>query len=68
MPTYLYKCSHCQDQIEEQRKVAEREMLVPCPKCREGYYMPQIALTAQPQFKGFGWARDGYASKPPDSK
>jgi putative FmdB family regulatory protein len=60
MPTYVYKCAHCQDQIEEQRKVAEREMLVPCPKCREGYYTPQIALTAPPKFNGTGFYATDY--------
>ncbi len=35
MPIYTYKCSFCNEETEQNRKIAERDTLMLCRRCRK---------------------------------
>lgn len=60
MPIYVYECTTCGTTIEEIQKINDP----PLTKCDEedcdGKLEKQLT-TANAQFKGTGWAKDGYS-------
>lgn len=34
MPTYTYRCDNCEDTLEQIRKIADRDRLTLCKRCR----------------------------------
>lgn len=64
-PVYPYNCPahECEawgKEIEVTKSVHQIDTPESCPVCG-GEMTRQIALNAPPQFKGKGWARDGYS-------
>lgn len=76
MPVYTYECPVCHRREEQDRKVAERNVLLPvcCHVYREvdkaGMFtghetahaenMELVITSTSFQLKGRGWAKDGY--------
>ncbi len=65
MPRYVYQCpaEGCKDapSFEEERKIAERNELVPCPICQTA--SPRVQVPHRPGgfvLNGGGWYKDGY--------
>ena len=54
MPSYNYKCNHCDHDFTAFKKVDERNT-AECPKCKN--IAPKSGLLQAPgiQFKGSGW-------------
>jgi putative FmdB family regulatory protein len=53
MATYEYACIECDESIEVNRGMTEKELVTPCPKC--GYSMSRIWNAPGIQFKGSGF-------------
>jgi predicted nucleic acid-binding Zn ribbon protein len=63
MPLFEYKCQCCHATRDIlTMSAAKRPKHLPCQSCERGR-MNQVAhpRTGAPQFKGKGWARDGYS-------
>jgi len=66
---YDYACSGCDAKITKRRRVAERDAPLACEQCGGA-----MNRTINRQTGGFvlgeggcGWAKEGYAGKPPES-
>jgi len=57
MPTYGYACIECDESVEVNRGITEKELIPPCPKC--GYAMSKVFGTPAIQFKGGGYYSTG---------
>lgn len=60
MPRYSYACDKCGHELEETRKVEDRDKTFKCGMTHEGKpclgtYHKTIALTAPAKFVGTGW-------------
>ena len=58
MPIYVYACEACGAEEEHIQKLSDPPMTV-CDACGESKLKKQLT-TANPHFKGVGWASDGY--------
>jgi predicted nucleic acid-binding Zn ribbon protein len=65
MAIFELKCPHCDFQKEVVCKYEELQLLE-ISLCRTCCQLMErvISVPAPAQFKGSGWARDGYANKP----
>jgi putative FmdB family regulatory protein len=60
MPLYVFKCRHCDHQIEVLQKYTEPAPA--CCKCKSETMDRQVARTTF-KLNGQGWAVDGYAKR-----
>lgn len=65
MPLFIYKCPKCERTLE-QLQASYRETAPLCPTCADTPdflpRMERVPSAPAVQFKGGGWAADGYAS------
>ena len=61
MPLYEYQCAQCGERIEIIQKLSDPPY-THCPKC--GGEMKKLLSAPAIQFKGSGWYKTDYASKP----
>lgn len=54
MPTYDYKCKHCDNDFSAMKKVDERGT-AECPKCKNIALKSETPTAPGIQFKGPGW-------------
>ena len=59
MPNYLYKCPICKDEVEETRKVEDRNEPLPCYYC-DNTPMVRKMGTAGFTLQGPGWHKTDY--------
>jgi putative FmdB family regulatory protein len=64
MPLYEYQCTQCAERIEIIQKLSDPPYSH-CPKC--GGDMKKLLSAPAIQFKGSGWYKTDYASKPAGS-
>ena len=64
MPLYEYQCTKCGERVEILQKVSDPYSH--CPKC--GADMRKLISSPAIQFKGSGFYKTDYASKPAESK
>jgi putative FmdB family regulatory protein len=64
MPIYEYQCSACKDRHEIIQKISDTP-LTHCPKC--GGELKKLFSSPAIQFKGSGFYKTDYASKPSSS-
>lgn len=64
MPLYEYQCSQCEERVEIIQKISDPPY-AHCPKC--GGEMKKLFSAPAIQFKGSGWYKTDYASKPASS-
>jgi putative FmdB family regulatory protein len=64
MPLYEYQCSQCEERVEIIQKISDPPY-AHCPKC--GGEMKKLFSAPAIQFKGTGWYKTDYASKPAPS-
>ena len=62
MPVYEYRCDKCGSTTEHIEKFSDPPADLNCAKCEGGKVERLIGVPAL-QFKGSGWAADGYSSK-----
>jgi putative FmdB family regulatory protein len=60
MPIYEYICPWCNEYCE---KILPYKQDLECPKCPGEILMSPLVSVPGIQFKGNGWAKDGYATK-----
>ena len=60
MPMYAYKCTKCDEELEEIQKHSDPP-LVSCPACNGR--LEKLLAASSFQLKGSGWYRDGYANR-----
>ena len=65
MPLYEYQCTQCSERVEIIQKLSDPPYS-PCPKC--GAEMKKLVSAPAIQFKGSGWYKTDYASKPASSE
>jgi putative FmdB family regulatory protein len=58
MPYYTHKCDSCGIQIMVRRKMEDRNLSAVCPECHGTTQL--IPSDCSIEFKGKGWAKDGY--------
>ena len=58
MPRYTYKCNNC-GYTEEAEHGIHADVTIRCPMDEE--VMHRVIFAVGAQFKGDGWARDGYS-------
>ena len=59
MPIYVYKCQSCEAVVEEIQKLDDP----PLTECEQEGCDGKLAkqmTTANPQFRGIGWGKEGY--------
>ena len=61
MPLYEYQCVQCSERVEVIQKISDAPYSH-CPKC--GGDMKKLLSAPAIQFKGSGWYKTDYASKP----
>jgi putative FmdB family regulatory protein len=61
MPLYEYECRQCHRRTEKIQKFSDPE-LTTCPHCAGP--LERTITAAAVSFKGGGWYKDGYASRP----
>ncbi len=61
MPLYEYKCANCGQHVEILQRVSDKPY-THCPKC--GGEMKKLISSPAIQFKGPGFYKTDYASKP----
>ena len=61
MPLYEYQCTQCSERVEIIQKLSDPPYSH-CPKC--GGDMKKLLSAPAIQFKGSGWYKTDYASKP----
>ena len=61
MPLYEYQCVQCGERVEIIQKISDAPYSH-CPKC--GGDMKKLISAPAIQFKGSGWYKTDYASKP----
>lgn len=61
MPLYEYQCTLCSERVEIIQKLSDPPYSH-CPKC--GGDMKKLLSAPAIQFKGSGWYKTDYASKP----
>jgi len=61
MPLYEYQCTNCSERVEIIQKLSDPPF-AQCPKC--GGDMKKLISAPAIQFKGSGWYKTDYASKP----
>ncbi len=59
MPIYVYKCDTCDSIIEEIQKMSDPP-LTQCEKEDCDGKLEKQLTTANPQFRGIGWGKEGY--------
>ena len=64
MPLYEYQCKQCAKRVEIIQRVSDPPY-THCPKC--GGQMRKLISSPAIQFKGSGFYKNDYASKPADS-
>ena len=64
MPLYEYQCKQCAKRVEIIQRVSDPPY-THCPKC--GGQMRKLISSPAIQFKGSGFYKTDYASKPADS-
>lgn len=62
MPIYEYHCTNCDDESEVIQSFSDKPKEI-CSECG-GQLEKMISLPGAPNFKGNGWASDGYSKKP----
>ena len=66
MPLYEYECTKCREQVEILQKISDPPYSH-CPKC--GGDMRKLISSSAIQFKGSGFYKTDYATKPaPESR
>ena len=65
MPLYEYQCTKCGERLEIIQKISD-PLYSHCPKC--GSEMRKLISSPAIQFKGSGFYKTDYASKPAESK
>lgn len=65
MPLYEYQCVQCNERTEIIQKISDPPY-THCPKC--GGDMKKLFSAPAIQFKGSGWYKTDYASKPASSE
>jgi putative FmdB family regulatory protein len=62
MPMYVYKCSNCQNEVEEIQRFDDPAPDL-CPHCNEKGTLSRVMGTSNFALKpgGVGWAKDGYS-------
>ena len=65
MPLYEYQCTKCGQRVEIIQKISDPPYSH-CPKC--GSDMKKLFSSPAIQFKGSGFYKTDYASKPAESK
>jgi len=65
MPLYEYQCTKCSQRVEIIQKLSDPPYSH-CPKC--GSEMRKLFSSPAIQFKGSGFYKTDYASKPAESK
>jgi len=65
MPLYEYQCIQCSERVEIIQKLSDPPYSH-CPKC--GAEMKKLFSAPAIQFKGSGWYKTDYASKPASSE
>ena len=65
MPLYEYQCTKCGERVEIIQKMSDPPYSH-CPKC--GSDMRKLISSPAIQFKGSGFYKTDYASKPAESK
>ena len=66
MPIYEYRCSACEEEFELFQKITDKPGGT-CPRCGSTQVKRLVSSTSF-TLKGFGWYKDGYASKKQESK
>lgn len=61
MPLYEYQCTECSERVEVMQKLSDPPY-THCPKC--GGAVKKLVSAPAIQFKGSGWYKTDYASKP----
>jgi putative FmdB family regulatory protein len=61
MPLYEYQCTQCSERVEVIQRLSDPPY-AHCPKC--GGDMKKLLSAPAIQFKGSGWYKTDYASKP----
>lgn len=61
MPLYEYQCTQCSERVEIIQRLSDPPYSH-CPKC--GGDMKKLLSAPAIQFKGSGWYKTDYASKP----
>jgi putative FmdB family regulatory protein len=64
MPLYEYQCTQCGERVEIIQRLSDPPYSH-CPKC--GGDMKKLLSAPAIQFKGSGWYKTDYASKPASS-
>lgn len=54
MPTYSYRCKHCDHELDAVQRMSE-EPFVECPVCHHDELF-RVITTTPFQFKGLGWS------------
>ena len=65
MPTFEYTCTVCNNTVELQLPISERDTKTPshCALCNtDGSFSRAIGNSGGFRLKGSGWAKDGYSS------
>jgi putative FmdB family regulatory protein len=65
MPLYEYQCTNCNERIEILQRMSDPPFDL-CPKC--GGEMKKLMSSPAIQFKGSGFYKTDYASKPSETK
>ena len=65
MPLYEYQCTTCSERVEILQRMSDPPYSV-CPKC--GGEMKKLVSSPAIQFKGSGFYKTDYASKPAETK
>jgi putative FmdB family regulatory protein len=65
MPLYEYQCTNCNERIEILQRMSDPPY-AHCPKC--GGEMKKLLSSPAIQFKGSGFYKTDYASKPSETK
>ena len=65
MPLYEYQCTNCNERIEILQRMSDPPY-DHCPKC--GGEMKKLLSSPAIQFKGSGFYKTDYASKPSETK
>jgi len=65
MPLYEYQCTNCNERIEMLQRMSDPPY-GHCPKC--GGEMKKLLSSPAIQFKGSGFYKTDYASKPSETK
>lgn len=60
---YEYICDDCRQVVEISKPLSECDRLEPCGNCDSYKPMRRIISRSGIQFRGGGWAADGYSKK-----